>query len=80
MISIDVDACIAHVSGASVYGSNCMICVLACPEGLIDRADEIGREFIDEAYAVFVGDDDRCLCCGLCAMDCPVDAISLVEG
>ncbi len=47
---------------------NCLICYLVCPDGTIIR----GENHVDVDY-------DYCKGCGVCAHECPKDAISMVK-
>ena len=47
---------------------NCLLCWIYCPDVSIDRLEK----FIDINY-------DYCKGCGICANECPVGAITMVE-
>jgi len=47
----------------------CLLCWLYCPEGAVIRGEDDGVEV----------DYDYCKGCGICANECPVKAISMVE-
>ncbi|MBD3232419.1 MAG: pyruvate synthase [candidate division Zixibacteria bacterium] len=46
--------------------TDCRICVLVCPDGIIFGADSI-----------YDADFDFCKGCGICAAECPVDDIEM---
>jgi pyruvate ferredoxin oxidoreductase delta subunit len=48
----------------------CLLCWIYCPDGAIKRLDNKGKISIDYDY---------CKGCGICASECPVKAISMVE-
>jgi len=47
--------------------TDCRICVIVCPDGIIFGADKI-----------YDPDYDYCKGCGICAKECPVDDIKMV--
>ncbi len=47
---------------------NCLLCWIYCPDAAINRLEK----FVEINY-------DYCKGCGVCANECPVDAITMVE-
>ncbi len=50
--------------------TNCGMCVAVCPH----------RVFVKENGKVKLGERDRCMECGACAINCPVGAIDVKKG
>lgn len=48
----------------------CLLCWIYCPDGAVKRFDSSRKISIDYDY---------CKGCGICASECPVKAISMVE-
>lgn len=48
--------------------TQCLLCWIVCPDSAINVADEKVTSY----------DYDHCKGCGICANECPVDAISMV--
>ena len=48
----------------------CLLCWIYCPDAAVKRADEVKKVRIDYDY---------CKGCGICASECPVKAITMVE-
>jgi len=48
--------------------TNCLLCWIYCPDASINRLEK----FVEVSY-------DYCKGCGLCARECPVGAITMVE-
>jgi pyruvate ferredoxin oxidoreductase delta subunit len=48
----------------------CLLCWIYCPDGAVKRIDNKRKISIDYDY---------CKGCGICASECPVKAISMVE-
>jgi len=48
--------------------TNCLLCWIFCPDAAIDRLEK----FVEVNY-------DYCKGCGVCANECPVKAITMVE-
>lgn len=56
-----------HVNRAWCKG--CNLCIAACPSGILS---------LDADQRIAVGDIDRCIFCGLCAVRCP-DFVFVLE-
>lgn len=53
---------------------SCTICIDTCPPGVISQT----LQKVGSAHKYpFLEDEARCIGCGFCAQDCPVDAIQL---
>jgi pyruvate ferredoxin oxidoreductase delta subunit len=50
--------------------TNCLTCWIVCPDSSIRVADE---KLADEWF-----DEDHCKGCGVCANECPVEALTMV--
>jgi NAD-dependent dihydropyrimidine dehydrogenase PreA subunit len=48
----------------------CSLCTKVCPHGVFTMADKKAS----------IVDRDRCMECGACALNCPVDAIAVESG
>ncbi|MCP4020453.1 MAG: ferredoxin family protein, partial [Desulfobacteraceae bacterium] len=51
-------------------------CIDACPAGVIDQGEVDGK---DPHVYPYLTDDKGCLGCGFCALECPVQAISMAQ-
>ena len=65
-----VPACIDNICMA------CRVCVIACPFGCLDMT-RTGIDRYGKAYPELVS-PETCTGCGICARECPVDAIEMV--
>jgi pyruvate ferredoxin oxidoreductase delta subunit len=61
---IDQDKCI-----------RCLICWIVCPDVSIQRLPKSYKKYTESVEV----DYEHCKGCGICAAECPVDAIEMVE-
>jgi len=53
----------------------CFICWILCPDVSINRVPKPHQKYTESVEV----DYDHCKGCGICASECPVDAIEMVE-
>jgi len=56
--------------------NSCVICVEACPTACLAMSGAMGS---DKHAKPYMKDDKACIGCGFCAIECPVDAVSMVK-
>jgi len=57
----------------------CDLCAVACPENLIVVGSVRNEQTRRKELTTFTYDTSRCMFCGLCEDDCPVDALELTQ-
>jgi Na+-translocating ferredoxin:NAD+ oxidoreductase subunit B len=56
--------------------NSCVICIDTCPTNCLAMSGAMG---LDKHAKPYINDDKACIGCGFCAVECPVDAITMVK-